>query len=482
MKQDFIEITGMTCINCQNRIQAGIAALDGVRRVSVDYKTGQADVEYDENVCRIDQIGTCVTSLGYQVVTRKTRKKTLAWKTAIVLLITFVLYVLLERFGILNLLVPSKLADQHMGYGMLFVVGVLTSFHCIAMCGGIQLSQCIGTADETHKKHAAVRTSLAYNLGRILGYTFVGAVLGGLSSVIGHTVNQNTLWQGVFKAVVGICMIVSAGNLIGLFPALRRLRIPLPRGIYRLFAKGNRAPFFVGMVNSLMPCGPLQAMWMVALATGNVLVGALSMFFFAVGTVPMMLGVGTLLAGIGRKYAKQLTDAGAVVVAVMGFAMLSQGAALSGYISDVWMIGIIGAVCLFGIWWNLPMQRKAHGWVGVCMSVLFLLTCYIGNTSLRTKQVENQAYIKDGVQYVHSELSSGKYPDITVQAGMPVEWVIDAPEGSINGCNYKIISRSLPVEHEFTEGENVITFEPEERGVYEYTCWMGMIKANIIVE
>lgn len=75
MKQDFIEITGMTCINCQNRIQAGIAALDGVRRVSVDYKTGQADVEYDENVCRIDQIGTCVTSLGYQVVTRKTRKK-----------------------------------------------------------------------------------------------------------------------------------------------------------------------------------------------------------------------------------------------------------------------------------------------------------------------------------------------------------------------------------------------------------------------
>ena len=116
------------------------------------------------------------------------------------------------------------------------------------------------------------------------------------------------------------------------------------------------------------------------------------------------------------------------------------------------------------------------------MSVLFLLACYIGNTSLRTKQVENQAYIKDGVQYVHSELSSGKYPDITVQAGMPVEWVIDAPEGSINGCNYKIISRSLPVEHEFTEGENVITFEPEERGVYEYTCWMGMIKANIIVE
>lgn len=132
---------------------------------------------------------------------------------------------------------PSKLADQHMGYGMLFIVGVLTSFHCIAMCGGIQLSQCIVAADETQKKHAAVRASFAYNLGRILGYTAVGAVLGGLSSLIGHTMNQNTLWQVVFKAVVGICMIVSAGNLIGLFPVLRILRIPLPKGVYRLFAK-----------------------------------------------------------------------------------------------------------------------------------------------------------------------------------------------------------------------------------------------------
>lgn len=482
MKQELIEIGGMSCLNCQNRIETGIADLDGVQHVSVNYQTGQAKIEYDETRCDTDRIRDCVTALGYQVETREAKKKKLAWKTAIVLLVTFGLYVVLQRFGILNLLVPSKLANQHMGYGVLFVVGVLTSFHCIAMCGGIQLSQCMGTMGETHKKHAAVRASLAYNLGRISGYTIVGAVLGGLSSVIGQTLNQNTLWQGVFKAVVGICMIVSAGKLIGIFPALRRLRIPLPKGIYQFFAKENRAPFFVGILNSLMPCGPLQSMWIVALSTGNVLAGAWSMFFFAIGTVPMMLGVGTLLAGIGRKYAKQLTDAGAVVVAVMGFAMLSQGAALSGYISATWMIEMIGAICLFGIWWNLPLQRSAHGCAGAGMIVLFLLICYMGTTSLRTRQVDNQAYVKDGVQYVHSELSSGKYPDITVQAGMPVEWVIDAPKGSINGCNYKIISRSFPIEHEFTEGENVITFEPEKRGVYEYTCWMGMIKANIIVE
>lgn len=70
MKQERIEIAGMTCINCQNRIRSGLADIDGVQRISVDYRTGQAEIEYDENICSIDQIQACVTSLGYQVVTR----------------------------------------------------------------------------------------------------------------------------------------------------------------------------------------------------------------------------------------------------------------------------------------------------------------------------------------------------------------------------------------------------------------------------
>lgn len=59
------------------------------------------------------------------------------------LVIIVALYVMLQSMGILNLLVPSQLADAKMGYGMLFVIGLITSVHCIAMCGGINLSQCI---------------------------------------------------------------------------------------------------------------------------------------------------------------------------------------------------------------------------------------------------------------------------------------------------------------------------------------------------
>ena len=90
--------------------------------------------------------------------------------------------------------------------------------------------------------------------------------------------------------------------------------------------------------------------------------------------------------------------------------------------------------------------------------------------------------VVDGVQLVDSTLVPGRYPTITVQAGMPVRWTIDAPAGSINGCNYRAIIQEYGIEHDFTEGENVIEFVPTAAGTYPYSCWMGMIQGSIIVQ
>ncbi len=54
----------------------------------------------------------------------------------------------------------------------------------------------------------------------------------------------------------------------------------------------KRGPFAVGLLNGLMPCGPLQTMQLYALGTGSALAGALSMFIFSAGTVPLMLVFG----------------------------------------------------------------------------------------------------------------------------------------------------------------------------------------------
>ena len=170
------------------------------------------------------------------------------------------------------------------------------------------------------------------------------------------------------------------------------------------------------------------------------------MFCFSMGTVPLMLGFGSAIAVLGKHFMRQVMKVGAILVVVMGLSMMSQGGALVGSGNGVSDISAIAK--------NESMKEKT--------------TDDISET--------------DGVQTVSSILQSGSYPDITVKAGEPVKWTIEAPEGSINGCNYKIIQQDFGIEHVFEEGENVIEFTPTEAGTYMYTCWMGMITGKIYVE
>lgn len=64
---------------------------------------------------------------------------------------------------------------------LLFVVGLLTSIHCMGMCGGIMLTQTVKktenvTADS--KPKIVVLPAALYNLGRVISYTLIGAIVG----------------------------------------------------------------------------------------------------------------------------------------------------------------------------------------------------------------------------------------------------------------------------------------------------------------
>ena len=111
---------------------------------------------------------------------------------------------MLQMTGILNLLVPGQLAETGMGYGMLFVIGLLTSVHCIAMCGGISLSQCLpNQGRKTEKKHM-LRPAFLYNLGRVCSYTAVGFILGTVGMLIGGVGSTGlpVVFQGMLKIIV----------------------------------------------------------------------------------------------------------------------------------------------------------------------------------------------------------------------------------------------------------------------------------------
>ena len=133
----------MTCINCQTRIQNALTKHPGITQAAVSYETETADILYDSSVISLEQIQGLIDELGYSASVQKASCAKIVSQTLRELGIIVILYFLLRHFGILNYLAPASLADAQMGYGMLFVIGLITSVHCIAMCGGINLSQCL---------------------------------------------------------------------------------------------------------------------------------------------------------------------------------------------------------------------------------------------------------------------------------------------------------------------------------------------------
>lgn len=450
LQKKILTIDGMTCINCQNRIEQALKGTSGIHAVNVSYSRGQAEVEFDSDTVTLKEIAAIIQNLDYTVVDngRKNYRKFL--RPIVICAIIIILYYLLQHFGILNLLVPSMLADSKMSYGMLFVVGLLTSVHCVTMCGGINLSQCIRPVDSDNENVSQCKVlmpSFLYNAGRVVSYTVIGFLLGGTGMLItgGAGAGVPVLLQGILKIIAGLLMVVMGINMLGIFPALRRLQIRFPKeSAIRINQKKRteKRPFVVGLLNGLMPCGPMQSMQIIALGSGNPFAGAASMFMFSLGTVPLMLGLGSLVSAIGKKYTKIVMQAGAILVVVLGLAMLTQGAALSGI--------KIGSINM---------------------------------SSSDTKELDMAELSESGdIQYVESNLDFGSYPEITVYSGVPVKWTINVPQEVINGCNYKMIMQTYGITHEFTAGKNVIEFVPGEAGTVQYTCWMGMIygKINII--
>ncbi|MBO7386490.1 MAG: sulfite exporter TauE/SafE family protein [Lachnospiraceae bacterium] len=458
-KKVHFDIGGMSCIHCEKTIEKALKAEKGVLGASTSYEKGTADITYNENLISEKQIVRIIESLDYKVLSGKSENGS-ALKSAGILLVIVALFYLLQVTGILNYMVPGKPAETGMGYGMLFVIGLITSIHCVAMCGGIALSQSLSgskASKGTTSNGKNFYPSLAYNLGRVCSYTAIGFALGLVGMIVGggKEVGISYSLQGILKIIAGLLMVIMGINMLGIFPGLRKLTIHPPKALTKFISTksgSSKRPFIVDFLNGFMPCGPLQSMWIVALATGNPFGGALSMFLFSLGTLPLMLGLGSFVSALGKKFTKQVMAVGAVLVAVLGLSMLSQGITISRWHEEVLTETQATAEAV-------PIAAQAE-------------------TEATTEQATTD---RETIQEISSTLTLGTYPEITVKAGVPVKWTILAEKGTLTNCNYKMIIPDYGIEHTFDFGENVIEFTPEETGVVNYSCWMGMIRGRINV-
>jgi sulfite exporter TauE/SafE len=164
------------------------------------------------------------------------------------------------------------------------LIGLTTSFHCIGMCGPIAFS--LGLNKE--QKLVFATKNLTYQLGRVTTYSIIGGILGIVGQGVSFAGYQQPL--SVIIGVMMILMLMIPKNIgqtsSGFFTDLLiKLKIALGKLIRQ---KKYNTLYITGLLNGLLPCGAVYTALTASMVTGSVFGGALYMFVFGLGTIPLM--------------------------------------------------------------------------------------------------------------------------------------------------------------------------------------------------
>ena len=217
-----------------------------------------------------------------------------------------------------------------------FLAGMLGSVHCIGMCGGI-------TGAFTMALPAPVRQSwarlfpylLAYNTGRIASYMTAGAVLGFAGLQFGYLVDQDTA-RLAGRVISGLFMLALGLYLAGWWQALsvlerlggRLWRHIEPLGRRFLPPRGPLQALGLGVVWGWLPCGMVYSLLAWSAAAGGAASGAQLMLAFGLGTLPMLLAMGSAAQQLTRVTRLPMVRqvAGAVIMLFAGYMLLAPTA------------------------------------------------------------------------------------------------------------------------------------------------------------
>lgn len=294
-------VSGMHCKACVLLIESVLGEVPGVTEVKVSLAKMSAEVtgDFEETSGEqsttdvgkqgdAEQVAAKLSSLlkphGYSLSVEKERQ-TVKWGEFVyagAFAFLFVLFfLLLQKMGLVNLV-----SGDDVGYGTAFVVGIVASLStCMAVVGGLVLSMSANFAKEGDK----VRPQVLFHVGRLVAFFVLGGVIGAL----GAFVQLGVTGTFVMSLLVAIVLLILGVNLLDIFPGLKKLQPTLPAFIgrhVRGISNFNHTvtPVLLGVVTFILPCGFTQSMQLYSLTTGSFLTGAMTMFVFALGTLPVL--------------------------------------------------------------------------------------------------------------------------------------------------------------------------------------------------
>jgi len=160
---------GMHCHGCEHIIDTGVGKLAGARSVKADCPTETVTVAFDPALTDLEAIRATIESAGYRTFEQddpKRRRGALAKITGAAIGLLGILFIIFLDTAWIGKTGEPDIA-QHMSLDLIFVLGLLTGFHCVGMCGAFVLSY---TANDASAARGSYLSHALYGAGKTLSY------------------------------------------------------------------------------------------------------------------------------------------------------------------------------------------------------------------------------------------------------------------------------------------------------------------------
>lgn len=207
-----------------------------------------------------------------------------------------------------------------------FITGFLGSVHCFGMCGGISGLFAINASVASLRTQ--IPKAIAYNIGRILSYAFLGVTVAvlGKSAVasIPDLMAPIRLTSGALIIFVGLQLAFGWRILAPLENAGARLwkRIaPAAKGLVPV--ETTTQALGLGLIWGWLPCGLVYSVLLLAATTAEATSGGMVMIAFGLGTMPAMVATGVSASKLAQFMSGKRMGAGILII-VLGLATIAM--------------------------------------------------------------------------------------------------------------------------------------------------------------
>jgi len=339
-----------------------------------------------------------------------------------------------------------------MNLWIIFLTGLTTGgLACLAMQGGLLASVITNQKEQDLTGSDWLPVSM-FLVAKLVSHTILGFLLGALGSVISLSLGVSL----AFQAFAAFFMFATAMNLLQVHPFFRFVMFEPPKFMQRWIHNSSRskavfAPAVLGAMTIFIPCGVTQAMEILAINTGSPVQGALIMFTFVLGTVPLFAFIGVATAKLSENWHDKFTKIAAVVLIIMAIS------------------GINGILTVLDS--PLTIQKITRPVTYFFSDERFENT---GSVSVATTSGDTVPVVA-GVQQVNLEVENYGYSPnyVKVAAGVPVSLTLTTNDtyscaSFFTFKAFNITARLAPTDSQ------TFTFTPEKTGRYTFTCSMGM--------